>query len=53
MFEPPRLWALLRLEWSHTEMEPSGMIYTASLHLQLNLNYSVSTCGAEHVRIHF
>lgn len=53
MFEPPRLWALLRPEWSHMEMEPSGMIYTASLHLQLNRNYSVSTSGAEHVCIHF
>ena len=50
LFEPPRLWAaLLRPEQSHTRMEPTGMKYTASLHLQLNRDYSVSTSGAEHV----
>ena len=53
VFEPPRLWALLQPERSHTKMEPTGKMYTASLHLQLNSSYSVSTSSAEHVRIHF
>ena len=53
MFELPRLWALLQPEQSHGRMEPTGMIHTASLHMRLKRDHSVSTSCAECVAYNF
>ena len=44
---------MLRPEQSHGRMEPTGMIHTASLHVRLKGDHSVSTSCAECVAYNF